>query len=126
MMSVVDHPPPSSTSARRNALVKSNPVDVMVNTVAFELAPPEFASVTFAVPAVAIRLAGTAAVTCVALTNVVTSAVPFQETAAPEAKLVLVTVRVTAGPRAFVCDGLKLVIAGAVPVPLPLPELVVT
>ena len=48
--------------------------------------PPGLATVTAAVPVVAIKLAGTAAVNCVALTNVVVSAEPFHCTTLPETK----------------------------------------
>ena len=37
-----------------------------------------FPTVTFAVPALAIKFSGTTAVSCVALTNVVASGEPFQ------------------------------------------------
>ena len=74
--------------------------------------PPVLIAVMLALPALAIRLAGTAAVNCVELTNVVANAVPFQRTAAPERKLVPFTVRVNAGPPAIAEVGLKPVIVG--------------
>lgn len=56
--------------------------------------PTEFDTVTAAVPANATFAAGIAAVSCVALTNVVGCAVPFQFTAASLVKFVPVTVSV--------------------------------
>ena len=47
-----------------------------------------------AVPAVAMRAAGTVAVSCVAETNVVVSAAPFQFTVEVERKFVPLTVNV--------------------------------
>jgi len=52
----------------------------------------------FAVPGAAMRLAGTWAVNCAALTKLVASALPFHWTTAPERKPVPLTVRVNAGP----------------------------
>jgi hypothetical protein len=65
-----------------------------------------------AVPAVAIKLAATVAVTWLALTNVVGSAVPFHWTAALEAKPPPFTVIVKLGPPAVADDGAKLPIVG--------------
>ena len=47
------------------------------NAAAAEGLPPVLIAVMLALPALAIRLAATAAVNCVELTNVVVSAVPF-------------------------------------------------
>ena len=55
-----------------------------------EVAPP-LCTVTCAVPAEATRLAGTCAVSCRALTNVVVRFCPFQRTVAPEANAVTPT-----------------------------------
>jgi hypothetical protein len=57
-------------------------VAAIVNVAGVDVAPAHvgFTTVTEAVPAVAIRAAGTVAVSCVAETNVVVSAVPFQFT----------------------------------------------
>ncbi len=60
----------------------------------------EPATVTLALPAAAIRLAGTAALNCVALANVVANGDPFHCTVEPERKPVPVTVSVKAGPPA--------------------------
>jgi len=60
-----------------------------------------------AVPALAMRAAGTAAVSCVAETNVVVRAVPFHLTVEPETKLLPFTVSVNPGPPAVVQLGLS-------------------
>jgi hypothetical protein len=62
-------------------------------------------------PAEAIRVAGTEAVSCVALTKVVASVVPFQFTVAPETKLVPFTVSVNAPPPGAADAGLRLEMA---------------
>ena len=81
-----------------------------------------------AVPAVAMRAAGTVAVSCVAETNVVVSAVPLHLTVEPATKLVPFTVSVNCGPPAVVQVGLSEPIVGTAlmvnvngPVPVPLP-----
>jgi hypothetical protein len=86
-------------------------MNAMVKVAADDV-PPVSVTVTFAEPAVAIRLAGTAAVTWVALTNVVVSAVPSQFTIALESKFVPFTVRVNATPPGAAEGGERLVIAG--------------
>jgi len=60
-----------------------------------------------AVPAVAMRAAGTVAVSCVEETNVVASAVPLHLTVEPETKLVPFTVSVNCEPPAVVQVGLS-------------------
>jgi hypothetical protein len=59
-------------------------VFAIVNVTGLDVAPPPqelgFTTVIEAVPAVAMRAAGTVAVSCVAETNAVVSAVPFQFT----------------------------------------------
>lgn len=85
---------------------------VMEKLVAVDALPPVFVTVTPALPPLAIRLAETAAVNCVELTNVVVSAVPFQFTTAPLRKLVPFTVSVNAAPPAGVEAGFRLVIVG--------------
>jgi hypothetical protein len=101
---------------------------VIVNVCAFDVAA-QLATVIDAVPLVAIREAGTVAVSRVEETNVVVSAVPFHFTVEPETKLVPFTVRVNCGPPALAQVGLSELIVGAalivnvsraVPVPLPL------
>jgi hypothetical protein len=85
---------------------------LMGNVVAVDAVPPLFVTVILALPGLAIRLAGTAAVNCVALTNVVVSALPFQFTVAPEKKSVPFTVSVKVGPVAAAEVGLRLVMVG--------------
>src|SRR5438874_10620243 len=82
-----------------------------VNVAPVALQRQGFATVTEAVPAVAIRDAGTVAVSCVEETNVVTSAVPFQFTVEPETKLVPLTVNVNCTPPGAVQLGLSELIA---------------
>src|SRR4029453_5828412 len=77
---------------------------VVVNGSAFERLPFGLATVTCAVPAPAMSAAGIAAVSWLALTNVVVRLVPFHLTVAPLAKFEPVTVNVNAGPPA--CAGL--------------------
>jgi hypothetical protein len=93
--------------------VMTGPAAVMGNADALDDVPPGFTTVMLTLPCVAIRLAVTAAVSCVALTSVVGSAVPFQSTVAPERKPVPLTVSVKAGPPAVAEVGLRLVITGA-------------
>ena len=59
------------------------PGDVIVKVSEFEAPAPGLTTAMVAVPAAAIRLAGTAAVNCVALTKVVVSDVVFHRTIAP-------------------------------------------
>ena len=88
------------------AVVKGNVLEVTPCSLTATLA------ITGAVPVVAIRLAGTWALSCVELTKVVLRADPFQFTAAPEMKLLPFTVSVNAGPLAVVAPGLSEIIAG--------------
>lgn len=82
-----------------------------VNDSALVVVPPE-STVTDTLPAAAIKLAGTAAVSCVALPNVVVSAVPFHCTTAPVTKLLPPTVSVNAAPPAVAELGLSEAIVG--------------
>src|SRR2546430_13435126 len=70
----------------------------MVNVIPVDVPPQGFTTVIGAVPAVAIRDAGTVAVSCVEETNIVTSAVPFHFTVEDETKIVPFTVKVNCGP----------------------------
>ena len=74
---------------------------------ALDVPPPGvgFITVTDAVPAAAMSLAGTEAVTFVPLTYFVVSPVPFQRTVEVETKFVPVTVRVNAAPPAVAPGG---------------------
>jgi hypothetical protein len=101
----------------------------IVNVCAFDVPPHGVTTVIEAVPAAAMRAGGTVAVSCVAETNVVVSAVPLHLTVEPETKLVPFTVSVNCGPPAVAHVGLSELIVGtalivnvsvAVPVPLPL------
>jgi hypothetical protein len=92
-------------------------VAVMVKITAPDV-PPHPPTVIEAVPGVAMRAAGTVAVSCLELTNVVTSGVPFQYTVSPWVKSLLgpFTVSVNCGPPAPVQVGLIELIVGAVPI----------
>ena len=70
-------------------------------------------TVTLKLPAVAISEAGMAAVSCVALTNVVARALPLKLTVEPLTKFVRFTVKMKAGPPAIALVGEMLVIVGA-------------
>src|ERR1039458_869341 len=86
----------------------------LIVNVAPDDVPPDVVTVTLAVPAVAMSLAGTTAVRVVVpLPGMVWSAAPFQFTFAPDTKLVPVTVRLKAAPPAVADLGLRLVIVGA-------------
>jgi len=88
-------------------------VAAIVNVCAFEVPPHWVTTVTEAVPVVAMRAAGTVAVSCVAETNVVVSGLPFQFTVEPETKLVPFTVNVNCGPPAVAQVGLSELTVGA-------------
>jgi len=83
---------------------------------------PAESTVTVALPAVAIKLAGTGAVSWPELTKVVVRAVAFQRTAAPDAKALPFTVSVKVGPPAVAEFGLKDVIAGGALIKNGVPE----
>jgi hypothetical protein len=72
----------------------------MVSVTGVDVAPEHvgFATVIEAVPALAMRMAGTVTVSCVEETNVVASGEPFQFTVPPETKFVPITVNVNCGP----------------------------
>ena len=74
---------------------------------AADVTGPGFATVTLTGPTAAICAAVTAAVSCVALTNVVVSAAVPHFTVAPATKLVPLTVRVKAGPPAAESAGFR-------------------
>jgi hypothetical protein len=84
----------------------------IVNVTGFDVAPPGFTTATLAVPGEAVRLAGTEAVNCVALTNTVESAEPFHCAVDPGTNPEPLTVRVNAGPPAIAELGLKLLTVG--------------
>ena len=70
-------------------------------------------TVTLAVPTLAIRVAGTVAVICVELKNVLGSSVEPHHKVQFEVKLVPLTVSVKALPPALTLAGLRLAIVGA-------------
>ena len=76
------------------------------------VAPPGRTTVTFTGPELAMSVAGTTAVSDVALTYVVASAVGPQSTTDPVTKFVPVTVRVNCAPPATADAGLRLVSRG--------------
>lgn len=92
--------------------MKLKPSLEIVKVTGLEIAPAGFWTVMLAVPAVAIREAGTDADNCAPLTKLVASAAPFHWTAAPDTKPDPLTVRVNAAPAAVACPGLRLVIVG--------------
>ena len=85
---------------------------LMVNVDAVEAPLKGFVAVTLALPGLAIRLAGTVAVTCPEFTNVVVSALPFHSTVAPDWKLDPLTVSVNPDPAAVTEIGLRLLMVG--------------
>jgi len=107
----VNAAPPAVMDVGDRLVIVGTP-ELVVKVTAGEV-PPESFTVTLTEPAVAIRLAGTAAVNCVALTYVVVRAVLPHCTVAPETKFVPLTVRVKADPPAVVEVGDRLVIVGA-------------
>jgi hypothetical protein len=84
----------------------------IVNVIPVDVPPQGFTTVIEAVPAVAIREAGTVAVSFVEETYVVASAVPFQSTVEVETKFVPFTVNVNCGPPAVAQVGLSELIVG--------------
>ena len=91
-------------------------VAAIVNVCAFDVPPHGVTTVIEAVPAVAIREAGTVAVSCVVETNVVVSAVPLHFTVEPDTKLVPLTVNVNCGPPAVAQVGLSELVVGTAPI----------
>ena len=90
-----------------------NPVPI-VKVLVPEVPPPGagFVTVIFAVPELAMSLAGTAAVTCEEFTNVVVSAVPFHLTTELLRKLLPLTVNVNTPPPEDALVGESEVMAG--------------
>src|SRR5579859_41160 len=88
---------------------------LIVNVWPLEAPPPGagFTTVTVAVPGAATLPAGTAAVSCVALTKLVLRLMPFHCTVEEEIKLLPFTVSVNAAPPAVALAGLTLVVVGA-------------
>lgn len=84
----------------------------IVNVVPVDVPPQGFTTVIEAVPAFAMKEAGTMAVSCVEETYVVVSAVPFQFTVEVETKFVPFTVNVKSGPPGAAQVGLSEAIVG--------------
>src|SRR5438552_15957859 len=86
----------------------------MVNAAGAEVPPPGagLTTVTLAMPAAAMSVAGIVAVSCVGETNVVARAAPFQFTVELLTKLPPLTVISVAGPPAVASAGLMLPITG--------------
>ena|ERR1039458_1309829 len=85
----------------------------MVNDSKFDVGSPGLFTFTCATPTEAMSPAGTAAVNCVALTNVVVSAAPFHCTTEPETKPEPFAVTVSAPVPATAVDGDSEVSTGA-------------
>jgi hypothetical protein len=85
----------------------------IVNVIPVDVPPQGFTTVIEAVPAVAMREAGTVAVSCVEETNVVASAVAFHFAVEVETKFVPFTVKVNCGPPAAAQVGLSERMVGA-------------
>ena len=96
--------------------------DMAGTTVTVKVCVPDVAphppTVIDAVPGVAISAAGTVALSCLELTNVVTSGFPFQYTVSPWTKSLFgpFTVNRKSGPPAPVQVGLTELIVGVVPI----------
>ena len=90
---------------------------LIVNVTALDVAPHP-PTVIEAVPGVAMSAVGTVAVSCLVVTNVVTSGLPFQYTVSPWMKSLLgpFTVNVKSGPPAAMQVGLIELIVGVVPI----------
>ena len=87
-------------------------VAAIVNVCAVDVPPHGVTTVIDEVPAVAMRTAGTVAVSCVAETKPVASGLPFQFTVEPETKFVPFTVSVNCGPPAVAQVGLSELMVG--------------
>ena len=85
------------------------------NLTVLEKMPPGLRTWTVPSPAYWMALAGIAAVTRVALTNVVGRSTPLKRTVAPDTKPLPSTVSVKAGPLAAALLGVRVVMTGAGP-----------
>src|SRR5438067_12412432 len=92
--------------------LKLPPAGLTVNVSVPDVCPSGFLTETGTEPAAAMSAAVIAAVTRVALTNVVVRVAPFQSTVAPETKLAPSTVRVKAADRESVVLGVRVVTVG--------------
>ncbi len=108
---VKPRPPAGVVAGER--LVMVGPTELTVKGTTPEM-PDDCETAIFAVVALAIRLVGTVAVSCVGLTTVVgVNAWPFHSTVAPETKLLPLTVSVNAALPALILVGLTLLTVGA-------------
>ena len=105
----------ASSAPRKLAAETLATSGAIVKVCGLEIPPPGagVTTVTPAVPAVAMSAAVMAAVSCVALTNVVVRALPFQFTVEFAVKLVPLTVKVNAPPPAAAMFGLMEIVVGA-------------
>jgi hypothetical protein len=78
---------------------------LMVNVMELEVVPPGACTLTEAEPGLAIKPAGTVAVSCVGEPGMVVSAEPFHSTVSPETKFVPLTVRANPEPPAVALAG---------------------
>jgi hypothetical protein len=100
-------------------------VSSIANVTAFDVPPHGLTTVIEAVPGLAMREADTVAVSCVAETNVVVSAAPFQFTTEVETKFAPLTVNVNCGSPAAAQVGLsELMVGTALIVNVAAPEFV--
>ena len=100
----------------RGVTSASNPVSGLTLNFAALLMPPPgvgLKTVTSNIPSAARSVSGITAINCVAETNVVTRAVPFQRTTDVGTKFVPVTVSINAGSPLKAAFGLRLVTVGA-------------
>ena len=113
-MSVKAGPPAVAELGVSAVMIGSGRV-VIGNLTMLEKMPPGLRTWTVPSPAYWMALAGIAAVSRVALTNVVDRSTPLKMTVAPDTKPVPSTVSVKAGPLAAVLLGVSVVMAGAGP-----------
>ena len=102
--------PPAVAEAGLKLLTVS---PLIVNVAGLVLSPPGSVTVTFTLPELAMRLAGTVAANCVELKKAVVSALPFHCTVELETKPFPFTMSVKAGPPGEAASGLRLVTARA-------------
>src|SRR6267378_2633803 len=109
------NPAPPAVTLEGDSAVSVGPPALTGRLSAADVPPPGAAvvTVTLAMPAAARSVAGIAAVSCVALTNVVVRVAPFHLTVLPLTKPVPVTVSVKAGPLTSALLGARPVSVGA-------------
>jgi hypothetical protein len=106
-LAVSENAGPPAATLLGEMLVSVTGTAVMVNVAAFDTRPRACA-VMDAVPGSAINAAGTVAMICVALTDVMLSAVVFQNSDVPLSKPLPLAVSVNAGPPAMAVEGAML------------------